>query len=163
MSQKHRRFASDRSGTLMAPLLCVTAVLGLTLVAGVARGQVARRVKGAINARQAVQVAERFVRENGYTDFVPEDPRRLVPESIEFSRDRRDWLKKRHNQLKPRTVGYRKGSRNDPEGWTVGFALVKPTDEARPTGRAVTMDTRGRRVRVEHMGFYLEGLEPRPE
>jgi hypothetical protein len=32
-----------------------------------------RLAKGTIDARQAVAIAERFVRENGYTDFVPDD------------------------------------------------------------------------------------------
>jgi hypothetical protein len=146
----------------MDPLLWGTIVLSLTLVAGAAWGQEPRRAK-AIDARQAVRIAERFVRENGYTDFVPKEPRRLVPESIEFSRDRRAWLEERHNQLKPRAVGYREGSRNDPQGWTVGFAPVKPADGGRPVGRAVTMDAKGRRVRVEHMGFNLERLEPRAD
>jgi hypothetical protein len=56
-----------------------------------------------------------------------------------------------------------KGRPNDLKGWTVGFALVKPIDETRPIGRAVTMDRRGRNVRVEHMGFSLEGLDARPD
>jgi hypothetical protein len=40
-----------------------------------------------------------------YTDFVPKDPRRLVPESIESSDDPRVWLKQRRNELTlpPRT------------------------------------------------------------
>lgn len=147
----------------MNPYFGLAIVLGVTMAAGEARGQASRREKGTIDARQAVRIAERFVRENGYTDFIPKDPRRLVPESLEFSRDRRDWLKSRHNSLKSQSVGYRKGSRNDPKGWTVGFAPVKPLDEERPVGRAVTMDARGRRVRVEHMDLYLERLEPRPD
>ena len=114
------------------------------------------------SARQAVAIAERFVRENGYTDFVPDDLRRLVPESIEFSRAR-NWLKDRHNTLKPQAVGFRKGSRNDREGWTVGFELVDPTNVTPATGRAVTMDAKGHRIRVEHMGFFLKGLDPRPD
>jgi hypothetical protein len=138
-------------------------VLGLMVTAGVAEGQVARRAKKAIDARQAVRIAERFVRRNGYTDFIPDDPRQLVPESIEFSRDRRDWLKARHNTLKPKAVGYLKGSRNNSKGWTVGFALVKPTDSTPAVGRAVTMDARGHNLRVEHMGFYLDSLESRPD
>jgi hypothetical protein len=60
-------------------------------------------------------------------------------------------------------VGHLKGSRSNLKGWTVGFALVKPRDSTRPVGRAVTMDARGHNVRVEHVGFYLEGLEPRPD
>jgi hypothetical protein len=116
-----------------------------------------------LTADEAVRIAERFVRENGYTDFTPDDPRQLVPESIEFSRDRRDRLKRRHNTLKPKGLGYLTGSRYDSNGWTVGFALVKPTDWTRPVGRAVTMDARGHAVRVEHKDFYLDGLEPRPD
>jgi hypothetical protein len=163
MLLEQRTSALDGTGRLISLHLWATVVLGLMATAGVAEGQVARRAKKAIDARQAVQIAERFVRENGYTDFIPDDPRQLVPESMEFSRDRRDWLKGRHNTLKPKAVGYRKGSRNDPKGWTVGFALVKPSDATRAVGRAVTMDTRGRSVRVEHMGFYLERLETRPD
>ena len=130
---------------------------------GVTRGQPARRAKEAIDAREAVRIAEQFVRENGYTNVRPKDPRRLVPESIEFSHDRRVWLKERHNTLKPRAVGYRKGARNDANGWTVGFELVSPLDKTRAVGRGVTMNAKGRRVRVEHMGFFLSGLEPRPD
>jgi hypothetical protein len=113
MLLQHQPPALDRAGRSIGPLVWVTVVLGVTLAAGVARGQVPRRAKRAIDARQAVRIAERFVRENGYTDFIPDDPRRLVPESIEFSRNRRDWLKARHNELKPQAVGYRNGSRND--------------------------------------------------
>src|SRR3954447_22853219 len=111
--------ALNRAGKLTGPLICVTTVLGFLLATGVAQGQTTRRVKRAIDSRQAVRIAERFVRENGYTDFVPEDLRRLVPESLEDSRDCRVWLKQRHNQLKPHSVGYLEESRNDPKGWTV--------------------------------------------
>jgi hypothetical protein len=140
----------------------------LTPIAGVECAQIARHGKETINARQAVRIAERFVRANGYTDFVPDDANRLIPESLEFSRDRRDWLKQRHNTLKPRAVGYRKGARNEPKGWMVGFELVDPFEDQRiidqrRIGRGVTMDARGRGVMVQHMGFFLDGLEPRPD
>lgn len=114
-----------------------------------------------IDARQAVRIAERFVHDNGYTDFIPDDLSRLAPESLEFSRNPRGWFKYRHGLLKPQAVGYRKGGRNDPKGWTVGFALVKPSNPDAEI--AVTMDERGRGAVVQHMGFFLKGLEPRPE
>jgi hypothetical protein len=133
------------------------------VTAAVAEGQMAHLAKKAIDARQAVRIAERFVRENGYTDFVPDDPSQLVPESVEFSRDRRDWLKNRQSTLKPKAVGYLKDSGSKSKGWIVGFALVKPRNSTRPVGRAVTMDARGHNVRVEHKGFLLDGLEPRAE
>ena len=60
---QHRPSAFARTARLMDPHLWASVVLGLTTVAGVARGQEARRAKGAIDARQAVRIAERFVRE----------------------------------------------------------------------------------------------------
>jgi hypothetical protein len=114
-----------------------------------------------IDAQQAVRIAERFVRENGYTDFVPPDASKLVPESIEFS-GRDEWLAERHDTLRPRARGYLKGGRNDPKGWTVGFELVKPLGDER-YGLAVTMDEHGENVRLQHMGFNLQVLRPRPQ
>jgi hypothetical protein len=119
--------------------------------------------KGVIDARQAVRIAERFVRQNGYTDFVPDDLRRLLPETLEFSSKPSTWLKQRHNTLTPLAVGYRKGARNERDGWTVGFALVDPINGDPEIGMGVTMDARGRNVTMQHMGFFLKGLEPRPE
>ncbi len=87
-----------------------------------------------------------------------------MPETLEFSRDNRSWLEHRNNTLKPRAVGFREGARNDPKGWTVGFELVKPLgDGKRAVGRAVTMDARGRHLTVQHMGFNLDTLKPRPD
>ena len=114
-----------------------------------------------IDAERAVRLAERFVRENGYTDFVPPDASKLVPEGVEFS-GREEWLAERHNTLRPRARGYLKGSRNDPSGWTVGFELVKPLEDG-DFGRAVTMDEHGDHVRMQHMGFNLKVLRPRLE
>ena len=116
-----------------------------------------------IDAGQAVRIAEQFVRENGYTDFVPKDVSKLEPESIEFSEDEKDWLASRHNTLRPRACGYRKGGRNDPSGWTVGFKRVKPREGHLDIGQAVTMDEHGEDVTVQHMGFFLRNLQPRPE
>ena len=127
-------------------------------------GSIAWRSKRAIDARQAVRIAERFVRANGYTDFVPNGSGRLMSETLEFSREQRNLLKYRHNTLKPRAVGFREGGRTDPKGWTVGFELVKPLGDGKgAVGRAVTMDARGRHLTVQHMGFYLDSLKPRPD
>jgi hypothetical protein len=144
-------------------MLCATIALGFSPVAS--RGQAARRSKGAIDARQAIRIAERFVRQNGgYTEFVPNDPSRLAPETLEFSRDQRVWLRERHNTLKPRAVGFREGARNHPEGWTVGFELVRRIGGGKEAiGRAVTMDAGGRHLTVQHMGFHLDSFKPRPD
>jgi hypothetical protein len=149
-------------GTRILVTFCATSVLCLSPVAS--GSQAARRSKRAIDPRQAIRISERFVRQNGYTEFVPDDPSRLAPESFGFSRDKRVWLRQRHNTLKPRAAGFLEGARNYPKGWTVGFELVKPiADGKEPIGRAVTMDAMGHHVTVQHMGFYLDSLRPRPE
>ena len=115
-----------------------------------------------IDAKKAIAIAEQFVRENGYTEFVPQDASKIDPESIEFFDDEKDWLKQRHNTLSPKALGYRNGGRNDPAGWIVGFALIEPMKNT-DIGQAITMDEHGENVIVQHMGFSLSGLKPRPE
>jgi hypothetical protein len=162
MALKQGNRALGRTGTQIVATLCATSVLCLSPVAS--SGQAARRSKGAIDARQAIRIAERFVRQNGYTEFVPNEPSRLAAETLEFSRDQRVWLRERHNTLKPRAVGFREGARNHPKGWTVGFELVRPIGDGKEAiGRAVTMDAGGRHLTVQHMGFYLDTLKHRPD
>ena len=115
-----------------------------------------------IDAKQAVRIAEQFIRENGYTDIVPSDPGSIEPESIEFAAEGEDRLANRHDTLRPEALGYRMGGRNNPMGWTVGFELVKPLEDP-DVGRAVTMGEHGEDVMIQHMGFSLRNLEPRPE
>jgi hypothetical protein len=110
-----------------------------------------------IDAKEAVRIAEQFVRENGYTDFVPPDPATLQPEGIEDS-DRDRWLATRANTLAPSARGVRRGALDDPKGWTAGFAYVKPLEDAN-IGRAVTMDEFGEQVRMQHQGFMLNFLD----
>jgi hypothetical protein len=162
MASKEKTSTSGRNWRRSAAILFAVGVLCYLPVE--AHDQAPRRSRGVIDARQAVRIAERFVRLNGYTDFVPNDPSRLTPETLEFSGDQHVRLKERHNTLKPRAIGFREGARNYPKGWTVGFELVEPIgDGKRAVGRAVTMDERGHHLRVQHMGFYLDGLKPRPD
>jgi hypothetical protein len=112
-----------------------------------------------MDAARAIKIAEQFVRDNGYTDFVPPDGGKLVSESIERF-PRKDRISQRHNTLRPRALGYMHEARNDPSGWTVGFEFVKPSD--RGTGRAVTMDANGGSLRMEHKDFILKFLTSRP-
>ncbi len=54
-------------------------------------------------------IAEQFVRENGYTDFVPTDLAALQPEGIEFvARDQ--WPRNAANSLLPAAKGIRRGA-----------------------------------------------------
>jgi hypothetical protein len=112
-----------------------------------------------INAMQAVKIAEEFVHDNGYTDYVPPDSSKLVSESIEWE-GREKWIADRHDTLRSRALGFMNEARNDPSGWTVGFEYVKPSD--RRHGRAVTLDTNGRKLRMQHVDFILKYLTPRP-
>jgi hypothetical protein len=109
-----------------------------------------------VDEKEAVRIAERFVRENGYTDFVPIDLTALQPEGIEDG-DRDQWPAQRAKTLLPAAKGIRKGALDDPKGWTVGFAYVKPLQDK--IGRAVTMDDFGERVRMQHQDFMLDVLE----
>ena len=70
-----------------------------------------------MSKEQVVVLAERFVRENGYTD-APEGEvkKRLDLESIEWSRNRRDLLEHRRNTLRPRAIGIRGTSKGEGKG-----------------------------------------------
>ena len=59
---------------------------------------------GVMDAARAIKIAEQFVRDNGYTDFVPPDAGKLVSESIERE-GREKWIADRHNTLRPRALG----------------------------------------------------------
>jgi hypothetical protein len=111
----------------------------------------------------AVGIAEAFIRANGYTDYSPEDmskldvdmPEEMTDEDKEFSKE---FFAQRRNSLRPRAYGWRRGRRNDPKGWTVGFELEKKLKNYPNTGQAVEMDEYGSDVWVEHMGFDLKSL-----
>ena len=109
-----------------------------------------------IDAKEAVAIAERFVRDNGYTDFVPPDLSKLQSESIERG-DREFWLKMRHNSLRPLARGVSRDTDRGFEGWVVGFDYV----DSRYSGhcRAVTMDEYGQNLRMEHKDFIAKYLD----
>jgi hypothetical protein len=110
-----------------------------------------------VDAKEAVGIAEQFVRENGYTDFVPIDLVALQPEAIEHGA-RDQWPAHRANTLLPVAKGIGRGAPNHPKGWTVGFAYVKPLGDS-SIGRAVTMDEFGEHVRMQHKDLMLDSLE----
>ena len=115
---------------------------------------------GTVDVTQAIAFAEKFVHDNGYTDFKPDDPSKLTPESIERT-GRDTWIDKRFNTIRSKAKGYLTRGKNDPSGWTVGFELIKPRDSN--AGRAVTMDAKGGRVRMQHQDLRLGRLLPRPD
>ena len=110
----------------------------------------------ALSASEAVEMAERFIRDNGYTNYTPPPWRTLVPESIEFLPPE-EWREFREDTLHRRAYGYSRGGRRG-TGWTVVFRHKRrgaPTE----TGRAVTMDLDGADIRIEHSDFFLSAVE----
>lgn len=100
----------------------------------------------------AVRCAEWFVARNGYTDQPPADSSALASESIEYARSLSDLLAQRRNSLaRHAAVVCRYGRRGF--GYTVGFRTRRHPDDS--LGRAVTMDTALKELRVEHMDYLL--------
>ena len=123
-----------------ALLMKVAVVSLVTEMLFLATAQEARPV---LSEAAAVELAEAFVRENGYTD-APESAvkAQLDAESIESSNQRAERLKARRNTLRPRAIGMKTVG----EGWGVAFAYV-----AYPgTCRVVTMRVDGTGIRIQH-------------
>ena len=111
-----------------------------------------------INALQAVKIAEQFVRENGYTDYVPPDSSKLKGESIEWE-DREKWIAQRHNTVRSRALGYLERVWDQSSGWMVAFEYLP---SARGSAPGVSMDRYGGRLRMEHKDVNLKLFLPRP-
>jgi hypothetical protein len=116
-----------------------------------------------ISADQAVDRAQQFVRDNGYTDAPSLPPEDLTPESIEWD-TRERWSISRRGSLVGSAYGYLVGRRGGASGWTVIFCYSRPEEEdmkKRPVGRAVTMNVDGSQPRVEHVPIFLDAAEHR--
>jgi hypothetical protein len=94
---------------------------------------------------EAVQRAEIFIIENGYTDL-PATKAKLVPESLEFFWDDKDtMLQQRHDTLERKAVD--SGGGKD-VGWSVVFRYAHHPEEN--VYRVVLMNFDGSHIRVEH-------------
>ena len=104
---------------------------------------------------QAVALAERFVRENGYTDAPEGEVKRpLDLESLERSRNRRELLKYRRNTLRPRAIGGMGTGEGENAGWEVAFDYVgsSPSDRC----RVVRINADGTEARMVHQDGVRE-------
>ncbi len=111
-----------------------------------------------INEDEAVKIAENFIIENGYTDLPPTDNKtKIVFESIEGYSDLEELLKFRQNTLQKKAYGILKGRKNNPEGFMVIFLYTEGKNKE--TGRAVTMNTEGKNIRVEHADIFLKAAQ----
>jgi hypothetical protein len=111
-----------------------------------------------ITRYQAITLAERIIKENGYTG-APVDKSHYRSESLEFGSDTNSILLRRKGTLKPRAYGTLIGRKSDSLGWTVAFEYTKPENKSEPVGRAVTMDLDGGNIRVEHVSIYLSKVD----
>lgn len=110
----------------------------------------------ALDEQTAIQAAEKFIADNGYTDLPPlKDPRQLTNESLEWESDPEKKLEFRRNTLERKAYSISPNGKNGP-GWTVGF---RTKNGGTKTGRAVTMDSDGGNIRVEHVDVFLQKLE----
>ncbi len=95
----------------------------------------------------AVMLAEKFVRENGYTD-VPgyELKASLDLENIEPDSERSKILATRHNTLLPNAIG----AKPRLPGWSVAFDYAHPRLRAQKICRVVTMNADGTGILMQH-------------
>jgi hypothetical protein len=118
-----------------------------------------------ISASEAVQLAECFVIQNGYTDLPPmEDTSNLAYETFDDAPPAERALEMRRNTLERRAYGVwdegrEKGGRWVKGGWTVAFRY-NPNIEGRV--RVVTMDEYGNHMRMQHPDYPL-GMFKKPE
>jgi hypothetical protein len=113
---------------------------------------------------EAIDIAEYFIAQNGYTNAPPmADKSNLKLESLEYSSDPDEILAHRHNTLESKA--YEVIRHRDNTGWTIVFRFsgtnemynrLAGANEARyKDGRAVVMDQYGREVHVEHQDIIL--------
>ena len=114
-----------------------------------------------LSESQAVQLAETFIAQNGYTDLPP-DREHLAYETIEWESKIDEMLRTRHDTLERKAYGISRGRKGDSFGWTVVFKYRHPSyREMHKNGRAVTLNLDGSEMRVEHVDFILGKVERR--
>ena len=105
--------------------------------------------------RFAIRCAEHFIAEQGYTASPPTvDTNSVVPEGIEWSSSKAEWLARRRGTLASHAAGV--CVRTDDGRYTVVFHG--------PDGggaRGVTLDATFGSLRVEHQNFRFEVVQKR--
>jgi len=112
-----------------------------------------------LSLSQAVQLAETFIAQNGYTDLPPiQDRRRLAFESLDglggLAIDH--ILEIRHNELQRHAYSYGGWQVRKRPGWTIVFLYTKDPKN----GRAVTMNRDGSEIEVQHLDVRLSAFTP---
>ena len=123
----------------------------------------------------AIQIAEQFVLENGYTSAPAAEDRSRIALELADDPSRIDRvLRMRHDSLKPHAYGLYSGGPEDPLAWMVIFeytdrviALVtriegKPREDPGGAAVLVKMDAGRLRAAKQHMDMRLIGLPRLP-
>ena len=126
-----------------------------------------------ITEKQAVNIAEKFIAENGYTASYPGSKQLVrdllpLPGTIEAIEVQERSL--RHNTLEPKAYGVISRAKSG-QGWTVIFqySMEVRTKYGMPernrcidqyeVGRAVTMDEFGHEIHVQHVDIFLKAAQ----
>jgi hypothetical protein len=104
-----------------------------------------------LTMKAAVELAEKFVADNGYTDLPePRIKPALDGERIEWRPDRQGQLAERFDTLVARAIGAKAGKKHDSVGWSVAFDYKAKRRDA-GVCRVVTMSSTGTDIRVAHV------------
>lgn len=121
-----------------------------------------------ISSAEAVRLAEDFVIANGYTTHPPmEDKSKLSYESWNDSPPAERALRRRHDTIESKAYGVKY---EEKYGWSVVFRYnlknedfkgfsPKLLEHFKNVGRAVTMDSGGGKLQVEHEDFTLSEFQ----
>lgn len=106
----------------------------------------------ALSSQDAIALAEKFVVENGYTNAAQDHIKHQLDfESIEWTADRSEMLRRRHNTLQPKAIGAKQRRKGAKHGWSIAFDYATGTPGGQDVCRVVTMDGDGSSMRIEHV------------
>lgn len=124
--------------------------------------------KRKLTEAEAIQKAEEFIVQQGYTDLPPsKDKSKWSPDSVWGKPDNFE-MQFRRNSLEPRAYGVaRENGARGRYSWIVVFRknpnherykeiIPNYEERAKKVGRAVTMDAYGGGIRMEHQDINLE-------
>jgi hypothetical protein len=125
-------------------------IMGLTLVL-----TLSFQTHDQVTEEQAIELAEKFIQENGYT-ILPPNRSKLSYELFDVYEVNVDsFLKRRYNTLQPKAFCVYE---ND-DRWSIGFLsarrieehMTEPVNEREsPSGRAVIVTKDGKEIRMAH-------------
>lgn len=122
-----------------------------------------------INEKESVEIAEKFIADNGYT--TAPGLKKLTDESLANGGTDAEERALRHNTLEPKAYGTIPSAKMADAGWTVVFQYSQEVREKsragegkdsiddRGVGRAVTMDSHGHHVVVQHKDIFLKACQ----